>query len=1184
MKILSLKALNINSLKGTTEIDFAELTKSSALFAITGATGSGKSTLLDIISCALYGRTARLKNPNDLMSRQAGEAYCEVEFEIRGKVYRSSWTQKRARKKHDGTFQTAKMELVDVDENKIISQKSREVPKKVEELSGLDFGRFTQSMLLAQGGFDAFLKADEKERSALLEKITGTQIYAEISKAIFEKHRNLQQEIDSDEKILESIELLKPEIFEDIQQQLSQNISQKNVTDKELKELTVVHNWLQKGEELQEESQKYNRDFLEVTMLKEENKKSFEKLDLATRAMNISSTFNTHSELQETLLRDKKSATTLSKEIAHLHEDIEQKERAYSSLKKVLSKESSLFSEENEKIKKARELLTQEKERQRTLTKEEDLLKSKKDDFAKMHEDFAKTLQEHNQIETEIKNQKSYLLTHSKDAKLLEIIGIVEQNIIEYKKEEESFKETTSRLLTSKDTLFRQEKNYTLKKEEVQRVLAIYTERVTAYKKLEKSTLHDMKREEETQKDLEETLSLLNILERYSQGVLKRAKELDEYAKRSDLIDSLEKSKELSKVSIETVKKYITTLREKQEQEQLLQKYEEDRKRLVTGEPCALCGSLKHPFAENLPNTDPHKSKEIILSQLQELETHESSLRELELRLGVQTSRQESSKLEIEKLDVEIETLRSENSKTELEEKEALLTQKLHTIKQNRLKKEELLKLRESVSSELQSEEKALYKVQSRVEKLRAENEQLLLSTTTHEAKMKELLKRLEEQFREFGVTIDLQRVDAQYKELLEKKELYAQTQETLQLHETKWNECKIKKKESETKVGAIDREITKIQTDIKELEEKRKELSSKRIQIVNVADLDAYEKEIKSTYSKLQEEEKLSQIALNASQVKSQERVTQKKSLDLKILEDEKKLKLLNERLEELYLQNEFKDSDSFQNALLDKREREELAHLCKEIEDRYKQAQTLQRQTVEKLQEHEKKALSQRAKEEVETLQSLLEQKVNALQESIGSDKKELALNQENSNKFQKKIASLEKKKDALRVWVKLNELVGSADGVKFKKFAQGITLDQLINLANKHLSILSSRYILSRNQEKLLELEIIDAYQGDVLRPVSTLSGGEGFIVSLALALGLSELASQKISIDSLFLDEGFGTLDEESLETALNALNLLQGGGKMVGVISHVETLKERIPLQIKLTPRGDGTSYVQIQGV
>jgi len=213
MKILSLKALNINSLKGTTKIDFAKLTQESALFVITGPTGSGKSTLLDIISCALYGRTARLKNPNNLMSKNSAEAYCEVEFEIKGNVYRSSWRQRRARKKHNGAFQSAIMELVDLQENKILPLKPSEVPKKIEELSGLDFSRFMQSMLLAQGSFASFLKVDEKERSVLLEKITGTQIYAEISKAIFEKYRFLEQKIVDEQKVLDSISLLSEDVI-----------------------------------------------------------------------------------------------------------------------------------------------------------------------------------------------------------------------------------------------------------------------------------------------------------------------------------------------------------------------------------------------------------------------------------------------------------------------------------------------------------------------------------------------------------------------------------------------------------------------------------------------------------------------------------------------------------------------------------------------------------------------------------------------------------------------------------------------------------------------------------------------------------------------------------------------------------------------------------------------------------
>ena len=197
---------------------------------------------------------------------------------------------------------------------------------------------------------------------------------------------------------------------------------------------------------------------------------------------------------------------------------------------------------------------------------------------------------------------------------------------------------------------------------------------------------------------------------------------------------------------------------------------------------------------------------------------------------------------------------------------------------------------------------------------------------------------------------------------------------------------------------------------------------------------------------------------------------------------------------------------------------------------------------------------------------LETLMQDFNNALTENSFTSKEE----------FEKALLPLEKKKEAFKVWSKLIEIIGSASG---DKFAQGITLDQLIYLANKHLQILSPRYELQRSSDlsKLLEIEIIDGFQGDVVRPVSTLSGGESFIVSLSLALGLSALASQKISIDSLFLDEGFGTLDSDSLELALNALNQLQSSGKMVGVISHVEALKERIPLQIRVMPKGDGTS-------
>jgi exonuclease SbcC len=174
------------------------------------------------------------------------------------------------------------------------------------------------------------------------------------------------------------------------------------------------------------------------------------------------------------------------------------------------------------------------------------------------------------------------------------------------------------------------------------------------------------------------------------------------------------------------------------------------------------------------------------------------------------------------------------------------------------------------------------------------------------------------------------------------------------------------------------------------------------------------------------------------------------------------------------------------------------------------------------------------------------------------------------------------IERQRKQYDLWQRLSSLIGSSDGAKYRKFAQGLTLDHLVYLANRQLAHLHGRYLLNRKAGGDLEMEVVDTWQGDVTRDTRTLSGGESFLVSLALALALSDLVSHKTSIDSLFLDEGFGTLDGETLEIALNALDSLNATGKTIGVISHVEALKERIPLQIRVAKSvGIGFSTVEV---
>ena len=160
-------------------------------------------------------------------------------------------------------------------------------------------------------------------------------------------------------------------------------------------------------------------------------------------------------------------------------------------------------------------------------------------------------------------------------------------------------------------------------------------------------------------------------------------------------------------------------------------------------------------------------------------------------------------------------------------------------------------------------------------------------------------------------------------------------------------------------------------------------------------------------------------------------------------------------------------------------------------------------------------------------------------------------------------------------------LYDLIGHSKGEKFRKFAQGLTLDNLIHLANRRLRQLHGRYQLTREESDGLNINVLDTWQADSKRDTKTLSGGESFLVSLALALGLSDLVSHKTRIESLFLDEGFGTLDAETLDLALDTLDNLNATGKTIGVISHIDAMKERISLQIKVTKKnGLGVSELE----
>lgn len=210
-----------------------------------------------------------------------------------------------------------------------------------------------------------------------------------------------------------------------------------------------------------------------------------------------------------------------------------------------------------------------------------------------------------------------------------------------------------------------------------------------------------------------------------------------------------------------------------------------------------------------------------------------------------------------------------------------------------------------------------------------------------------------------------------------------------------------------------------------------------------------------------------------------------------------------------------------------------------------------------------------------------------VESLEEAllrVNREKSEIGFRLRTHNENRQKIASLQGELEACRMgserWAKLNDLAGSADGAKFRRIAQGYTLDVLLSYTNVQLRDLTRRYRLERVPETLA-LQVIDQDMCDEVRTVHSLSGGESFLVSLALALGLSSLSSNRMKVESLFIDEGFGSLDADTLRVAMDALESLRTQGRKIGVISHVQEMTERIPVQIRVSRAGNGRSYLEV---
>ena len=278
----------------------------------------------------------------------------------------------------------------------------------------------------------------------------------------------------------------------------------------------------------------------------------------------------------------------------------------------------------------------------------------------------------------------------------------------------------------------------------------------------------------------------------------------------------------------------------------------------------------------------------------------------------------------------------------------------------------------------------------------------------------------------------------------------------------------------------------------------------------------------------------------------------------------------------------SDFQDLDDLRAAKLDQEESDRIEEIETDIKNQKNDLTTRLQITKEAIEPLRKAQIPEGDEaEQFKSEHKKLQEDRDTLIESLTTRQNQIEADDTNRRKLAAHQKILEESEKNFAIWNRLRLLIGSHDGAKFRRYAQSISLDILIRHANQHLIRLSDRYRIQRLTEKELELEIEDLHQASVTRPMASLSGGESFLASLALALGLSELAGRNVRIESLFIDEGFGSLDSEVLDLAIGALEGLHQDSKSVGVISHVELLKQRITTQIRVEKQTAGNSTLKI---
>ncbi|WP_163393145.1 AAA family ATPase [Enterovibrio norvegicus] len=1220
MKILSLRFKNLNSLKGEWKIDFTQTPFSdNGLFAITGATGAGKTTLLDAICLALYHQTPRLglisTSSNEIMTRGTAECAAEVEFEVKGHPYRAFWSMRRSRGKVDGNLQQADVELVDTKTDKVLATQVKQKNELVEDITGLDFSRFTKSMMLSQGDFAAFLNAKENERAELLEELTGTEIYGRISEKVHEHFAAAKLQLSQKEAEAKGVQLLNAEEIDAIETALAEVDANHKAQQGRLAELTAHLAWwkeYQKSQQEQSQSEqqqhlaKSNWEAAQPRIEKLENSEPAEKLRMPYELWQTAVQKSTSSE--EALAAKQHMLTTCTAQSQTAEKALKLAQETFAQAK---AQHQALDVLITEKVMPLDNEIKHSTQRHQEVAAQYIGLQAKCTEQTSVRDEKTRALEEQTQTLGAV---TAFLTEHQSAGALKQYLGRWAQMGEQIQQEQSAMAglhEQEKTLMAALNTdKARAQKD---QKEQLTAVANSDTAKrhweALQHAFAEATAKGDVDALDKQRELLNNQLSTHFQLSQWQQQWLDIDKDkVDKRAlleQQTVLATTLEKELVALRGQFKDKKQLIDALGKLVSQEEHLAQY---RATLQPEEACPLCGSTEHPALAgavlNVSETVQQKmDAETALSQLEvtgketgvKLETCKRYVTELEQQL----TRMQSQQAALEHQWAETSSalgmalsIQQQDAFTAFtdEQKQArdTLTKTLAQLKEHD-KHLQLAKQQWDDAVRAQAGfEQALSLLTLTIENNERQLQGLLEDLRQRLDKLDTLQAGLNTQIADSGYTAP--HADTLLTWLEERKQDAEQ-----------WEQNTQRKDVLGKTVALLESELASISRELSALNEQRLAVQMDSEKLLGA--LNAAKTQREELFGDKVAEQERQQSAVTLANAEETVTVTQQQAQhcqgDLRAIQAEtssleqalngqkedtaSKEATWNERLKA----SPFTSLDTFQSALLPEEEKQQLLVEKRQLENALEGAKVLlqkaQCHVAEVLAHDNAELLEQTPLDEVETALQAQTDVLNQLAKRSGELSNELSSDKqrrENQQALFEQIERLRADYDDIQF---LHSLIGSQKGDKFRKFAQGLTLDNLVYLANKQLDRIHGRYQLNRKQGEGLELSVLDTWQGDIERDTKTLSGGESFLVSLALALALSDLVSHKTSIDSLFLDEGFGTLDSETLDIALDALDSLNASGKMIGVISHIEAMKERIPTQLRVTKKtGLGISELENQ--